>query len=96
MSDWNDPNRWLGVCPELARRFGWDVWAIRAVFVIALLVAPLWAIGAYLLLALLLPRPETRGSRITGGPAFRSDALRERERRIADLERRFRDLERRG
>ena len=34
-----------GVCAGIADRFGWNVWALRAVFLAFLLVKTLWARG---------------------------------------------------
>lgn len=90
MRDWTDPHCWTGVCPELARRFGFDVWAVRIAFLLVLFLKPMFAIVAYVLLAIFLPRPERDRPRTR----LRSASLSEREARIADLERRFRDLER--
>jgi phage shock protein PspC (stress-responsive transcriptional regulator) len=92
-----------GVCAGIARALGWNVWALRALFVLFLLFKPLWAAAAYALLAVAtcLLENTTRGSRRTGEAAapdggLESPELAERSRRIADLERRFRDLENRG
>ena len=82
-----------GVCAGTARAFGWNVWALRALFVIFLLVKTLWAVLAYAALALLFHfRPEPGGRR--SEKDLGSPELAARNRRIADLEKRFRDLER--
>lgn len=84
-----------GVCAGIARALNWNVWALRALFVLFLLVKTLWAIGAYALLALaiyLLDGERRRSEQETG---LESPELAERNRRIAELERRFRDLENR-
>ena len=83
-----------GVCADIAARFGWNVWALRALFVVFLLVKTLWAIVAYAGLAVLFHllgggRPARRAP--PGG--LESPELADRNERIADLERRFRDLE---
>lgn len=89
-----------GVCAGTARTFGWNVWALRALFVIFLLVKTLWAVAAYALLALVMylldnkRGPEERTQVRDGGLA--SPELARRNQRIAELERRFRDLEDRG
>lgn len=84
-----------GVCAESARRLGWSVWAIRALVVLGLLLAPL-AVGAgYALLALamgLLLGGSDPKSAPPGGLA--SDRLSERGRRIAELEKKFNELDR--
>jgi phage shock protein PspC (stress-responsive transcriptional regulator) len=82
-----------GVCAGTARIFGWNVWALRALFVVFLLVKTLWALLAYAALALLFHFRAGAG----GGsdePGLGSPELAARERRIAELEQRFRDLER--
>lgn len=91
-----------GVCAGTARTFGWNVWALRALFVIFLLVKTLWAVAAYALLALAMylldsrrgPEEHVSGRKGDGGLA--SPELAGRNQRIAELERRFRDLEDRG
>ena len=83
-----------GVCASIAERFGWNVWALRAIFVVFLLVKTLWAIAVYAILAVVFhlfdgERPG-RG-RDAGG--LGSPELSDRNERIAELERRFRELE---
>ena len=83
-----------GVCSGIARAFNWNVWALRALFVIFLLIKTVWAVVAYAVLALLFwfldeGLPGARKS----DDGLASPELRERNERIADLERRFRDLE---
>lgn len=86
-----------GVCAGIARRLAWNVWVLRALFVVFLLVKTLWAMAAYAVLALAMhllgdgwPGKQPRQDRRDGGLA--SPELAGRNRRIADLERRFRDL----
>ena len=86
-----------GVCAGTARKLGWNVWALRALFVVFLLVKTLWAIAAYAVLALAMhlfgdrwPGKEPRQDGRDGGLA--SSELAGRNRRIAELERRLRDL----
>jgi hypothetical protein len=86
-----------GVCASIAERFGWNVWALRGVFVVFLLLKTLWAIAAYAILALafhLLGSARPHRDRAGGG--LESPELSDRNRRIADLERRFRELEGHG
>ena len=86
-----------GVCAEMARRLGWNVWAIRGVFVFGLVIKTLWVGAAYLILALamgLLLGDSDSKSEPPGGLA--SPDLENRAQRIADLERKFEDLERNG
>jgi phage shock protein PspC (stress-responsive transcriptional regulator) len=85
-----------GVCAGIARTFAWNVWALRAVFVVFLLFKTLWAIAAYAALALafwLLDAdwPRKHKSRA----ALESPELASRNRRIVELERRFEELQRR-
>jgi len=89
-----------GVCAGIAGKLGWNVWALRALFVVFLLVKTLWAIAAYVVLALALHLlgdgwPGKERQRDGGSGELASPELAGRNRRIADLERRFRDLEQR-
>ena len=86
-----------GVCAATARAFGWNVWVLRAICVLFLLIKTLWAIVAYAALAALLYlfdgdwRPG-RGAR----DGLESPELAARNRRISELERRFEELQRGG
>ena len=79
-----------GVCSGLAARLGWNVWAIRGLFILGLFIQAIGTAALYIVLALLLPRfskdsePEM---------ALKSDVLSDRKQRIDDLERRFREME---
>jgi phage shock protein PspC (stress-responsive transcriptional regulator) len=86
-----------GVCAELARRLGWNVWAIRLLFIVGLLVqAP--ATGAlYLVMALVMgfmlgERDDPSAPR----RELESEDLSDRARRIRELEEKFRSMERDG
>lgn len=83
-----------GVCAEIAARLGWNVWALRALLVALLLIKTLWAIGAYIVLAVIF-RVLDAGS--SGGhkppDSLGSPELARRNQRIHELERRFRILE---
>lgn len=85
-----------GVCAGVARRLGWNVWALRVLFVVFLLIKTLWAIAAYAVLALALHLlgewPGKERPRAGGEGGLVSPELAARNRRIAELERRFRDL----
>lgn len=92
-----------GLCATAARRLGWNVWAIRLLAVIGLLVQPLVVGGGYLVLAVAVGWWKNRkgtppsasvasGREETAGLA--DTRLEARGRRIAELERRFRALER--
>jgi len=87
-----------GVCAGIARALGWNVWVLRALFVLFLLIKTLWAIAAYALLAVVMCVLDSAGSKAGGKTegGLESPELAERGRRIADLERRFRDLENGG
>ena len=86
-----------GVCARIAQGLGWNVWALRALCVVLLLIKTLWAILAYAAMALVLYL-------IDGGSPLRSRSrtgltspeLAGRSQRIADLERRFEELQRGG
>ena len=85
-----------GVCAGIGRALNWNVWALRALFVIFLLLKTLWAIVVYAVLALSFHLfggewPRRRTSR----DSLRSPELATRGQRIAELERRFEELERR-
>jgi len=85
-----------GACAELARRLGWNVWVLRALFVLGLFIKPLWTGLAYgalaVLTGLLAGEPDSK----SGPPGgLNSRDLEARGRRIAELEKQFRDLERR-
>lgn len=90
-----------GVCAELARRLGWDLWAIRVLVLIGLVLAPLQVGGAYLVTAVIMHflcdqkkgSASRRASEASAG--LESSELGERGARIAELERKFRDLEQR-
>lgn len=81
-----------GVCSGLAHALNWNVWALRAIFVVFLVVKTLWAVVAYGVLALIfhLYREQAGGRKKDG---LSSPELSERNQRISDLERRFRELE---
>jgi phage shock protein PspC (stress-responsive transcriptional regulator) len=83
-----------GVCSGIARALDWNVWALRALFVIFLLIKTLWAIVAYAALALAFHLlggewPGRRKSR----DGLQSPELAGRSQRIAELEKRFEELE---
>lgn len=86
-----------GVCAELARRLGWDIWAIRVLVLIGLVLAPLEVGGAYLVAALLMGFVCNQGTAAKHSPpgGLESNELGARGQRIADLEKKFRDLEQR-
>ncbi len=89
-----------GVCAELARRLGWNVWALRALFLAGLLVQTLPTAVVYGVAALVMGFAlADRGPAAarTGGSAdddLNSEPLAERGRRIRELEEKFRELER--
>lgn len=86
-----------GVCAGIADRFGWNVWALRAVFIAFLLVKTLWAIAVYAVLAIVFRLFDgERPGRSRTADGLESPELSERNERIADLERRFRELEGQG
>ena len=83
-----------GACAGMARALGWNVWALRALFVVFALFKTIWALLAYAAIALAFQLG--RGLHSGEGHApndLSSPELAERNRRIAELERRFRDLE---
>lgn len=85
-----------GVCAGIAGRLGWNVWALRAVFVAFLIFKTIWAVLAYAALAVifqLLDGGRPRRGEPPGG--LESPELADRNARIAELERRFREMENR-
>jgi phage shock protein PspC (stress-responsive transcriptional regulator) len=82
-----------GVCSGLARTLGWNVWALRALFVVFLLVKTLWAVAAYAILAVAFHFYEAATDRKSTGRGLSSPELSGRNERISELERRFRELE---
>lgn len=83
-----------GVCAEIAGRLGWNVWALRAVFVAFLLIKTIWAIVAYAVLALIFRVIDGSWSRRGATPGgLESPELAARNERIAELERKFREME---
>ena len=80
-----------GVCANLARRLGWNPWAIRALFVIGLFIQTIGTGAVYILLAILLPR---FGTKSVPEPELKADVLSDRQQRISELERRFKEMER--
>jgi phage shock protein PspC (stress-responsive transcriptional regulator) len=83
-----------GVCSGIARALNWNVWALRALFVVFLVVKTLWAVVAYAVLALAFHFHDgpARRRRSSGG-GLSSPELSERDQRISELEKRFKDLE---
>ena len=86
-----------GVCAGLSGRLGWNVWAIRAVFVVLLLTKTVLAIIIYAVLALLLEAHNryrgTARSQAEEQPPLKSEELGNRNRRIKELDQRFRKWE---
>ena len=82
-----------GVCAGIARVFEWNVWVLRALFVIFLLIKTLWAVIAYAALALVFHFGNEFREHKNGKEGLASPELSDRARRIDELEKRFRDLE---
>lgn len=83
-----------GVCAGIAQAFNWNVWVLRVLFVVFLLVKTLWAIVVYAALALAFKLFEDQWpGKSKSGEELSSPELSERNERISDLERRFRELE---
>lgn len=86
-----------GVCAELSRRLGWNVWAIRGLFVAGLFLqtlgtAVLYGVAA-LAMGLILGRSGF-GAEEEEDDSLQSETLEVRGKRIQDLEEKFRALER--
>ncbi len=85
-----------GVCQHIAQALRWNVWAIRAVFVVLLLTKTVLAIIIYAVLALLLEaysRYRGKGRHQESGPPLKSEELSSRGQRIEELDQRFRKWE---
>jgi phage shock protein PspC (stress-responsive transcriptional regulator) len=89
-----------GVCSRLATLLGCNVWALRAVFIVILLVKTFWAAVVYTLLALVFQAAGRLSPR--AGSDEEEEPAREtsdwtadsaRNQRIRDLDRRFRAWE---
>jgi phage shock protein PspC (stress-responsive transcriptional regulator) len=84
-----------GVCAELGKRLGWNVWALRALFLAGLLVQTLPTVAIYGVAALIMALALGRGSAPRPSEdRICSESLSDRARRIEELEAKFRDLER--
>jgi phage shock protein PspC (stress-responsive transcriptional regulator) len=83
-----------GLCAELARRLGWNVWALRVLFLVALLVKTLPTALLYLAASLVMGLVLADRARPAPPGGLASDRLSERGQRIEELEERFRKLER--
>jgi len=85
-----------GVCQRIAQTFRWNVWAVRAVFVLVLLTKTLVAVIIYGVLALLIEAADRyRGNGRTPekGSSLASRELSSHNRRIEALDQRFRKWE---
>ena len=85
-----------GVCSRLANRLRFNVWVLRGLFVLLLLVKTFPAIIAYVLLALLfqlLDKGIEKKSTSQEIPEAGAPGFEERSRRIEELDRRFRAWE---
>jgi phage shock protein PspC (stress-responsive transcriptional regulator) len=85
-----------GVCTRLAHLFQCNVWALRVVFIVLLLVKTLWTVLAYAVFALVFNWSgkwrKTEDTAKEDAP-LESPELASRSRRIDTLDRRFRDWE---
>jgi phage shock protein PspC (stress-responsive transcriptional regulator) len=80
-----------GVCADISAKFGWNVWVLRGLFVLGLLIKTLATGAIYLVLALVFTGLR-HGDKTSEG--LSAPELSERSERISELERRFRDMER--
>ncbi|MEJ2534797.1 MAG: PspC domain-containing protein [Gammaproteobacteria bacterium] len=83
-----------GVAMELSRRLGWNVWAIRALWVLGLVLQPIAVGVAYVVAAVVVGWLLVPAASGEAGDTLEAEELSERARRIAELERRFSELER--
>ena len=85
-----------GVCSQLARIFGCNVWALRLIFIVLLLVKTLLAVVAYAILALVFHaagRYRDPKSNHGGGNQAEPADYSPANQKFADLDRRFREWE---
>jgi phage shock protein PspC (stress-responsive transcriptional regulator) len=82
-----------GVCAGIARAFEWNVWVLRALFFVFLLIKTIAAIAMYAVLALLFYFVEGTQSEKRESSGLASPELSERSRRIDELDRKFREWE---
>lgn len=84
-----------GVCSRFASLLQFNVWALRAVFIILLLTKTVLAVIVYIVLALLIRAMDNRRSKqaaapdedssVAGAPIY-SDRIRDLDRRFSDWE----------
>lgn len=83
-----------GVCAAISGALNWNVWVLRALFVVFLLFKTVVAVAVYagvaILMHLALHEKGRKDRRDRSGLA--SPELYQRSRRIEELERRFREL----
>lgn len=83
-----------GVAVELSRRLSWNVWAVRALWVLGLVLQPIAVGVAYIVAAVVVGWLMEPGAGAGSGDTLEAEELSGRARRIAELERRFSELER--
>ena len=85
-----------GVCSRFASMLRFNVWALRAVFIVLLLAKTVLAVIVYGILALLFHAMDRRLDRSVATPEPSRDNLARpgpHSERISDLDRRFREWE---
>lgn len=85
-----------GVCSRFASTLHFNVWALRAVFIVLLLAKTILALFVYGILALLFHALDRRRNRAFAGPEPSCDGLSRPTpcgERLSDLDRRFRAWE---
>jgi phage shock protein PspC (stress-responsive transcriptional regulator) len=85
-----------GVCSRIAGMLSFNVWALRAVFIVLLLAKTVLAVFVYGILALLLHALDRRRDRAVASPEPSCDDLSRPTpygERMGDLDRRFRAWE---
>jgi len=85
-----------GVCTGLAQKLGWNVWAIRGLFVFGLFIQIIATGIVYILLAVLFAKFGGEVKEANDESALKTDELSHRQQRIAELERRFKEMEKNG
>jgi phage shock protein C len=84
-----------GVCAGLADYFGFNRKATRLLAVVGFFLNPLFAIGGYLAVVMLVPAQATASKMKTRDPAFQKAMRSAPSNAMGDLRRRFQSLDRR-
>ena len=84
-----------GVCAGLANYFGFNRKATRVLAVVGFFINPLFAVGGYLAIVMLVPAQATASRSANRDPAFQKTVRSAPANAMGDLRRRFQSLDRR-